>query len=65
MHSIETLSTSELEALSRAAASNQLLSDAERSAILHGISAELSARGAEAKAIRAENSNAFRHDDLL
>ena len=65
MNTIETLSTSELEALSRATANNQNLSDAERSAIQRGIRAELSTRDAEARELRAADSSAIVNADLL
>ena len=57
MHTIETLSTAELEALALATANNQNLSDPERSAIQRGIRAEFSERDAEAREMRAANSN--------
>ena len=65
MNTIETLSTSELEALSRATANNQNLSDAERSAIQRGIQAELSTRDAEARELRAADSSTIVNADLL
>ena len=65
MNTIETLSTSELEALSRATANNQNLSDAERAAIHRGIRAELSTRDVEARELRAADSRAIVNADLL
>jgi hypothetical protein len=65
MNTIETLSTSELEALSRATANNQNLSDAERAAIQRGIRAELSTRDAEARELTAADSRAIVNAVLL
>jgi hypothetical protein len=57
MHTIETLTSAELEALALRTATNPILSEAERSAILRGIEAELAKRAAEVRELRAADSN--------
>ena len=65
MNNIQKLTTAELETLSRDTALNHNLSALQRSAIQRGIDAELAARQAEVKALRAENSANLLDFDLL